>query len=93
MKTSVTILLQWHLNIHSLKNEAFRKKLIFLVNDIVDPYYDWPLNDESFDSYMRTLYGSTAKAKTTIYEYRKIINNQSVRFDGKMVPKRTVVVD
>ena len=67
--------------------------IIFLVNDIVDPYYDWPLNDESFDSYMRTLYGSTAKAKTTIYEYRKIINNQSVRFDGKIIPKRTVVVD
>ena len=67
--------------------------IIFLVNDIVDPYYDWPLNDESFDSYMRTLYRSTAKAKTTIYEYRKIINNQSVRFDGKIVPKRTVVVD
>jgi|TARA_R100000231_G_scaffold129812_1_gene101317 hypothetical protein len=67
--------------------------IIFLVNDIVDPYYDWPLNDESFDSYMRTLYGSTAEAKSTVFEYRKIINNQSVRFDGKIIPKRTVVVD
>ena len=67
--------------------------IIFLVNDIVDPYYDWPLSDESFDSYMRTLYGSTAEAKSTVFEYRKIINNQSVRFDGKIIPKRTVVVD
>ena len=67
--------------------------IIFLVNDIVDPYYDWPLNDESFDIYMRTLYGSTAEAKWTVFEYRKIINNQSVRFDGKIIPKRTVVVD
>ena len=67
--------------------------IIFLVNDIVDPYYDWPLSDESFDSYMRTLYGSNAEAKSTVFEYRKIINNQSVRFDGKIIPKRTVVVD
>ena len=67
--------------------------IIFLVNDIVDPYYDWPLSDESFDSYMRTLYGSTAEAKSTVFQYRKIINNQSVRFDGKIIPKRTVVVD
>jgi len=67
--------------------------IIFLVNDIVDPYYDWPLNDEGFDSYMRTLYGSTATAKSTVYEYRKIISNQTVRFDGKIIPKRTVVID
>ena len=67
--------------------------IIFLVNDIVDPYYDWPLNDEGFDSYMRTLYGSTAAAKATVYEYRKIISNQTVRFDGKIIPKRTVVID
>lgn len=67
--------------------------IIFLVNDIVDPYYDWPLNDEGFDSYMRTLYGSTATAKATVYEYRKIISNQTVRFDGKIIPKRTVVID
>tara|TARA_E500000318_G_scaffold11986_1_gene10854 strand:- start:3930 stop:4505 length:576 start_codon:yes stop_codon:yes gene_type:complete len=67
--------------------------IIFLVNDIVDPYYDWPLNDEGFDSYMRTLYGSTATAKATVYEYRKVISNQTVRFDGKIIPKRTVVID
>jgi len=67
--------------------------IIFLVNDIVDPYYDWPLNDEGFDSYMRTLYGSTAAAKSTVFEYRKIITKANVRFDGKIIPKRTVVVD
>ena len=67
--------------------------LIYLVNDIIDPYYDWPLKQDAFEKYMRTLYGSTAEAKSTVFEYRKIINNQSVRFDGKIIPKRTVVVD
>ena len=27
------------------------------------------------------------------YEYRKILTNQSVRNDGSVIPKRTVVVD
>lgn len=67
--------------------------ILFIINDIVDPYYDWPLSQQAFDSYMKSLYGSTSSAKTTVYEYRKIITPQSVRTDGSVIPKRTVVVD
>lgn len=67
--------------------------VLFIVNDIVDPYYDWPLNAEEFDSYMRSLYGSVPAAKSSVYEYRKIIHEQSVRIDGSIIPKKTVVVD
>ena len=27
--------------------------LIYLVNDIIDPYYDWPLKQDAFEKYMR----------------------------------------
>ena len=67
--------------------------LIYLVNDIIDPYYDWPLSYNSFNEYMKSLYGSVDSAKSTVYEYRKIINNQSVLIDGTVIPKRTVVID
>ena len=67
--------------------------VIFLINDIIDPYYDWPLSYNSFNEYMRSLYGSVDRAKATVYEYRKILNDRSVLIDGTVIPKRTVVVD
>jgi len=67
--------------------------LIYLVNDIIDPYYDWPLDQDAFNKYIRTLYGSVAGAKGTVFEYRKIITKQKVLFDGTNVPERYVVVD
>ena len=36
--------------------------LIFLVNDIVDPYYDWPMDDNIFNQYITNKYGSVADA-------------------------------
>ncbi len=67
--------------------------VIFLVNDIIDPYYDWPLSYQSFIEFIKNLYGSVDAAKSTVFEYRKILNQQSVLIDGTVVPKRTVVVD
>tara|TARA_R100000426_G_C4824862_1_gene112241 strand:+ start:535 stop:1113 length:579 start_codon:yes stop_codon:yes gene_type:complete len=67
--------------------------LIYLVNDIIDPYYDWPLKQDAFNKYMTTLYGSVSGAQATVYEYRKILNSQSVLFDGTIIPERYVVVD
>ena len=67
--------------------------VIFLVNDIIDPYYDWPLSYSSFIEYIRNLYGSVSNAKATVYEYRQILNQQKVLFDGTIIPKRTLVVD
>ena len=67
--------------------------ILLITNDIIDPYYDWPLTQEGFNAYMKSLYGSVSKSQTTVYEYRKILTNQSVRNDGSVIPKRTVVVD
>lgn len=36
--------------------------LIFLVNDIVDPYYDWPMDDSIFNQYITNKYGSIVDA-------------------------------
>jgi hypothetical protein len=32
--------------------------LIYLCNNIVDPYYDWPLTQTEFDQYLTDKYGS-----------------------------------
>ena len=67
--------------------------LLFLINDIVDPYYDWPMDQRTFNNYMKSLYGSVDSAKSTVFEYRKILNDTSHLIDGTVIPKRTVVVD
>ena len=67
--------------------------VLFLINDIVDPYYDWPLSYNAFNEYMKSLYGSVDSAKSTVFEYRKILNDTSHLIDGTVIPKRTVVVD
>lgn len=36
--------------------------LIFLVNEIVDPYYDWPMDDDIFNQYITNKYGSVLTA-------------------------------
>lgn len=36
--------------------------LIFLVNDMVDPYYDWPMEEDIFNEYIANKYGSVAQA-------------------------------
>jgi hypothetical protein len=84
----------------TISNVAFRYYddetldwVIMLVNDIIDPYYDWPLNYANFIEYMKSLYGSVDTAMATTYEYRKILNQQKVLFDGTIIPKRTVVID
>lgn len=49
--------------------------LVFLSNNIVDPYFDMPLDDYNFDLYIQKKYGSIANAQQTIAYYS---NNWSI---------------
>lgn len=50
-----------------------RHWIILLVNNIFDPFYDWPLKYENFVSFVESKYGSISNAKTNIHHYEKII--------------------
>ena len=67
--------------------------LIYMVNDIIDPNFVWPLSQRTLQAYISEKYGSIARSQATVHEYRKILNQQSVLSDGTVVPKRTLVVD
>ena len=67
--------------------------VILMVNNAIDPIYDWPLSNHSLEKFIINKYGSLATAHATVHEYRKILNEQSRLFDGTVVPKRTLVVD
>ena len=49
--------------------------LVLLSNQIIDPYFDWILSNEEFDSYIIKKYGSIPAAQSTIVEYKDILGN------------------
>jgi hypothetical protein len=44
--------------------------LVYMSNDILDPYYDWPLNQEEFKSYITTKYSTRERAMETILYWK-----------------------
>ena len=50
--------------------------LIFLINNITDPIYDWPLGTREFGAYVKNKYGSLATAKNTVHQYERILRTR-----------------
>jgi hypothetical protein len=67
--------------------------LILLFNEIDDPIFGWPLFNKEFDDYIIGKYGSISSAQGTVHEYRKVLTEKSVKFDGTIIGKRTVTID
>lgn len=44
--------------------------IIYLANDVMDPYYDWPLSQNQFYEYIAAKYGSVSNAQSKIAFYR-----------------------
>lgn len=44
--------------------------VVLLSNDILDPYFDWPMTQEQFDAYIIKEYGSIPIASQTVSHYK-----------------------
>lgn len=51
--------------------------IILYTNNIYDPYYDWPMDQRTFEKYIITKYGSLEWAKTNIHHYEKVITREN----------------
>ena len=71
--------------------------IIWMYNQIVDPYFQWVLSIRNFDQYIRQRYGSIAAAQATVNRYEKLIHASSTYFDEfgqtQIIPARYVTVD
>lgn len=67
--------------------------LVLHFNNIYDPYFEWPLFGKDFTNYIRSKYGSIPDAHREVHEYRQVLNQDSVRYDGTKIKKRYLVVD
>ena len=68
--------------------------LIFLINDIHDPIYQWPLNAREFGAYIKNKYGTLSYAQSTVHHYERTIRER-VEATGTSEPfsKATIEVD
>ena len=67
--------------------------IILLTNNIVDPQFDWPLDRKSFENFIIKKYGSLATAREQTHHYEQITQQQSVLFDGTIVPEEYFEID
>ena len=68
--------------------------LIFLINDIHDPLFDWPLNSREFGNYVKNKYGSLSAAKNTTHHYEKIVRTRTeATGTSEPIPEATLEVD
>lgn len=51
--------------------------IILYANNIYDPYYDWPMDDRTFQKYIIDKYGSVEWAKTNTHHYEKVITREN----------------
>ena len=68
--------------------------LILLVNDIVDPLFDWPLPSRQFENYIIEQYGSVSSAMSTTKYYYQIVRAEVARTGvSERVPEVKFIVD
>ena len=68
--------------------------LIFLINNIHDPLFDWPLNSREFGNYVKNKYGSLNAAKNGIHHYEKIVRPRiEATGTNEAIPEATIEVD
>src|SRR6056300_512259 len=64
--------------------------IVLHFNTIVDPMFDWPLFGRDFDKYVAAKYGSIVNAQNTIHEYRQVLVEKEVLYDGSIRPEKII---
>lgn len=71
--------------------------MLMFFNQMIDPYFDWPLSQRNFEKFLRQKYGSISVAQGTIERYERRIYPQADHNDGLgniiTIPARYVTVD
>lgn len=72
---------------HKFYGDAYRSWIILLFNQIINPYYDFPLTSNALDSYIQNKYNQTInEALVTIHHYEKEITKEAT-YNGLLIDK------
>lgn len=72
---------------HKVYGDAYRSWIILLFNQIINPFYDFPLTSDALEIYIQNKYAQSLNdALTTIHHYEKEIVKEST-YNGLLVDK------
>ena len=67
---------------HKLYDDPNRYWMVMFANNLIDPYYDVPLDYGELDAYVEYTYGSVANAQSEIHHYERrtelVTNNNGI---------------
>jgi hypothetical protein len=66
--------------------ESYRYWVVLLINQIIDPQWQWPMDSSTFESYLQEKYPIPGQL-TDVYAYQKIITNEDLNTDTITVKK------
>jgi len=70
---------------HKVYGDAYRGWIILLFNNIINPFYDWPLKNDALDNYISKKYNQNIDvARSTIHHYEKETTKKSV-YNGLLI--------
>ncbi len=77
---------------HKYYKDSSLDWVIWSVNLVFDPYFDWPLSSREFEKYIASNFG-LEYANQTIKHYFEIIQPKTRRVDGSFIEEKSVKID
>ena len=68
---------------HKYYGDSKYSWVILAANNYIDPLFEWPLNEEELQAYIKSEYGSIAAAKARVKFYYKTLNGKKYIVDNK----------
>jgi len=75
---------------HKYYGDSYRYWIVLLANEIIDPFWDWPLTGMNLNSYVTDKY-TDFNPYSTAHHYEKIIEQTDVTTNT--VTKNTIIID
>ena len=67
---------------------------IFMVNNMLDPVWAWPMDTKNFGMYLTNKYGTVDKSKIALHHYEQITHTRTERTGtSDAIPERTLEID
>ena len=67
--------------------------VVYLVNDIVDPEFDWPMSTAGLNRYIVKKYGNITAANEQVHHYELLVQEHQVLYDGTIIPEKYEQID
>jgi hypothetical protein len=75
---------------HKIYGDANRHWIIMMFNNIINPFYDWPLSTDALDQYVLNKYGQNSDAaRATIHHYEKETTKKSI-YNGLLIDEEVL---